>query len=97
MVAGVVSGGLTCLDQTMCNIIVYGPAVVNVAQATDPVVEDDKVSTSTVSGLAGDWGEGADSSWLGLTMKLRDVDSGIDTSLDNQRFMVFIDPGHADD
>lgn len=92
-VAGVVASGLRCGDQGLCEIVVEGPAVVKIADATDAVTEDTLVSTSTVAGQAGDWGNGDDTCFLGQAMELRDVDSLLDLNRDGSRMWVNVNVG----
>jgi len=92
-VAGVVSANMICADQQLCEIVVEGPAIVKVADATDAVAEDTLVSTSTVDGQAGDWGNGDDTCFLGQLMEVRDVDSVLDLNRDAQRMWVNVAVG----
>ena len=92
-IAGVVAAGLNCPDQSLCEIVVKGPAIVNAADTTDAFVEDTLVSTSAVAGQAGDWGNGDDTCFLGQAMELRSVDTGLNETTDNVRYWVMVDPG----
>ena len=85
-VAGVVAPGLTCPDQTLCEIVVYGPTLTRIADVTDDATVDTLVGTSTVSGAAGDAGTGADTCSLGLLVDIQDpaTNGAVGT--------VFVDP-----
>jgi len=86
----------SCPDQALCEIVVYGPAITRIADSTDDVTEDTTVATSTVAGQAGDWGAGANTCYLGLSMEDRGIDTGTDTGVDNTRQWVFVNPGCED-
>ena len=92
-VAGVVAPGEICPDQQLCEIVVEGPTIVKVADATDPFIEDTLVSTSTVSGQAGDYTAAANTCFLGNAMELRDVDNGADLGRDGSRYWVNVHIG----
>lgn len=83
--AGVVAEGQTCPDQSLCDIVVYGPATVQIADSTDDATVDTLVATSSVSGSVGDAGTTADTCSLGM---LVDVASGATT--DNAFGTVFV-------
>lgn len=80
-VAGVVAQGLTCADQNLCEIVVYGPAMVKVADATDAITADNIVSTSSVAGRAGDAGQGGNTCSLGMAIAVPYADDGTDGAL----------------
>lgn len=80
----------TCFDQTMCQIVVYGPVLTRTAQATDVSAEDTTVATSTVAGQAGDWGATANTCYLGLLME------NLGGGGDNSNQFVFVNPGCED-
>lgn len=90
-VAGVVSEGMTCPDQTLCEIVVYGPTIAKIADATDAVTDNTLVSTSTVDGEVGDYTAAANTCALGTLMELRDVDSALDLNRNGSRMWVFVD------
>ena len=92
-VAGVVDDGLTCPNQTLCEIVVRGMAIVKIADATDAVAEDTLISTSSVDGQAGDWGNGDDTCFLGMITEAYDVDNALDTNRDGSRMWVDVNPG----
>ena len=83
----------SCPDQSLCEIIVHGPAKVQVADSTDALTEDTLVSTSSVAGKAGDYTAAANTCFLGTSMELRNVETGLDSGTDNQVFWVFVQPG----
>ena len=66
-VAGVTTDA-TCVDQTLCEIVVEGPAITRIAQTTDAITEDLLVATSTVAGQAGDYAPAANTCALGRSM-----------------------------
>ena len=90
-VAGVTLNN-TCVDQSLCEIVVYGPAITRIAHSTAAAVEDTTVSTSTVGGQAGDWDGGANECSLGTAMELREAYTGSTTSLgvNNTPMWVFV-------
>ena len=55
----------SCVDQTLCEIVVEGPAITRIAGSTDNVTEDTLVSSSTVAGQAGDYTAAANTCYLG--------------------------------
>lgn len=78
-----------CLDQQLCDIQVYGPAVVRVADATDNTAVDTLVSTSSVAGQAGDYGPAANTCALG-TYIIDATALGSGGAADNTLGRVFI-------
>ena len=91
-VAGVVASGLDCPDQSLCSIVVYGPTIAKIADATDAVGDATLVSTSSVDGQVGDYTAAANTCALGMLMELRDVDSALDLNRNGSRMWVFVDP-----
>lgn len=83
--AGVVDAGLTCADQTMCEIVTKGPAMVKIADASDNATVDTLISSSTSSGLAGDYGTGANTCALGTLIAI------IDQAGDGSTGLVHVD------
>ena len=82
----------SCPDQALCDIQVYGPAIVRVADATDNTAVDTLISTSSVAGQAGDYGAGDNTSYLGQYIgDATDLGSGGAT--DNALGRVFINIG----
>jgi len=63
--AGVMLTG-TCADQTLCDIVVWGPAVTRIADSSDNATVDTLVGASTTSGQAGDFAAGANTCALGM-------------------------------
>jgi len=55
----------TCLDQSLCDIVVWGPAVTRIADSTDNATVDTLVGATTTSGQAGDFAAGANTCALG--------------------------------
>lgn len=87
----------SCPDQSLCQIVVYGWAKTLVADSTDAVAEDTQVSTSTVSGQAGDWGAGGNTCSLGMLLEAVNLEGGnVDTNTDSQVMPVFVNPGCED-
>lgn len=66
--AGVMLTG-SCLDQSLCEIVVYGPVQTLVADSSDNASEDTLVGTSATSGQAGDYGPAANTCALGMDME----------------------------
>ena len=83
-VAGVIAPGQTCLDQSLCDMVVYGPTLTKIADATDDATVDTLVSTSTVSGRAGDAGTTADTCSLGMLVDIENA------AQDNASGTVFV-------
>ena len=81
----------SCADQTLCEMVYYGWAATRVADATDAIVDELLVGTSSVAGQAGDYSVAADSCALGIALELRDVNTGADAGTDNQTYPVFVD------
>lgn len=86
-----------CPDQTLCSIVVEGPAITRIANSTDVIVEDTLVSTSTVAGQAGDYAPAANTCALGTAMgdgasgaALRQADTGATTSLGNDNMPMWV-------
>ena len=77
-----------CPAASMCQIVVYGPAFVNLADSTDAVTEDTAISTSSVAGMAGDDGAGANTCQLGILM----IELGGSSGNDGARGVVFVNP-----
>ena len=90
-VAGVVDAGQRCPDQSLCVIVTYGPVIAKVADATDALVDNTLVSSSSVDGQVGDYTAAANTCALGRAMELRDVDNLADTGRDGSRMWVFVD------
>lgn len=87
-VAGVMLTG-SCPDQSLCEIQVYGPAVVRVADATDNTAADTLISTSSVAGQVGDYAPAANTCALGMYIgDATDLGSG--GGVDNTLGRVFI-------
>ena len=86
----------SCANQALCQIVVYGMAITNIADSTDDVGEDTTVAQSGVAGQAGDWGAGANTCYLGLSVEDRGIDTGTDTGVDLTRQWVFVNPGCED-
>ena len=86
----------SCPDQSLCEIVVYGMARTNIADATDSVTEDTTVATTTVAGQAGDWDGGANECYLGLLVEAYNLDGGADTNTDLSPMWVFVNPGCED-
>ena len=86
-IAGVVAEGLTCPDQSLCDIVVYGPAYTKIADGTDNTAVDTLVSTSSVSGRAGDYGPAANTCALGM---LVDDNAGEPAGSDSHAGTVFV-------
>lgn len=59
----------SCPDQALCEIQVYGPSNVLLADATDNSTVDQLIGASTVSGQAGDYATGADTCALGTLIE----------------------------
>ena len=76
----------SCLNQSLCEIVIYGPVATLCADATDAVAEDTAVSSSSVAGQCGDYGTGANTSSLGILMG----DDG--AASDGEVDMVFVNP-----
>ena len=93
-VAGVTTDA-SCADQSLCEIVVEGPAITRIAHSTDVIAEDTVVATTTVAGQAGDYGPAANTCYLGVSMQLREAYTGATTSLsnDNTPMWVFVRPG----
>ena len=83
--AGVMLTG-SCADQSLCEIVVYGPATVRIADSSDNATVDTLVGNSTVAGQAGDYATGADTCALGTLIDF-DGDDGNDNALGS----VFVD------
>jgi len=79
----------SCADQTLCEMVIYGPIQVRTADSTDNAAEDTLVSTSTVAGQAGDYGPAANTCALGMDME--DSLGGAGSSADNELHWVFVD------
>ena len=90
-VAGVVDTGLTCADQTLCEIVVYGMAKTKLADSTDASAEDTTVATSTIAGEAGDWGAATGTCYLGIL-----AEDTVSPSQDTEFDFVFVNPGCED-
>ena len=90
-VAGVVADGKRCPDQSLCEIVIYGPVYTKIADSTDAAVEDLLVGTSTVAGQAGDYTVAADSCALGRVLELRDRTSGGNESENLSVYPIFVD------
>ena len=94
--AGVLIDG-SCADQSLCQMVYYGWARTNVANSTDVVAEDTQVSTSSVSGQAGDWGGGANTCSLGMLLEAYNLDTGGSaTAADLVPMPVWVNPGCED-
>ena len=92
-IAGIVAVSQNCPDQQMCEIVVEGPAIAKIAHETDAITEDNLVSTSSVDGQVGDWGNGDDTCFVGMAMELRDVDSGTIYTHDGLRMWINVKVG----
>ena len=93
-VAGVTTDA-SCADQALCEIVVEGPAITRIAQNADVIAEDTLVATTTVAGQAGDYAPAANTGCLGVSMELRQADTGATTGLgasNNIPMWVFVDP-----
>src|SRR3990167_1784792 len=73
--AGVMLNG-SCPDQTLCEIVVEGPAITRFAQGADAGVVDTLVATSATVGAAGDYTAAANTCSLGTFSKLREAYTG---------------------
>ena len=56
----------SCPDQALCEVQVYGPAVVLVADSSDNTAADTLISTSATAGQAGDYAPAANTCALGM-------------------------------
>src|SRR3990167_1480752 len=83
-IAGVVAEGMTCPDQSLCEIVVHGPTRTICADASDAVTEDQMVAGSATSGQCGDYGPAANTCALGILLE----DDG--TSSDSESEIVFV-------
>jgi hypothetical protein len=83
--AGVMLTG-SCPDQALCEIVVWGPAEVLVADSSDNAAVDTLIGASTVSGNAGDYATGANTCALGTLIDFNGTDSQ-----DNVLGTVFVD------
>ena len=83
-IAGVVAEGMTCADQSLCEIVVHGPTRTICADATDAVAEDTMVAGSSLSGQCGDYGPAANTCALGILLE----DDGV--SNDGESDIVFV-------
>jgi len=83
-IAGVVAEGMTCPDQSLCEIVVHGPTRTICADASDAVTEDQMVAGSATSGQCGDYGPAANTCALGILLE----DDG--TSSDSESDIVFV-------
>ena len=63
--AGVMLTG-SCADQTLCEIVVWGPATVRILDSSDDAGVDTLVGTSTTAGQVGDFAAGANTCSLGM-------------------------------
>jgi len=90
-VAGITTNP-NCLDQTLCEIVVYGFAWARVADSTTAATEDDLVGTSTVAGQLGDYTAGtADDCAIGKVLELYEKDSNVDPGgVDNSVFPIWV-------
>jgi hypothetical protein len=86
----------TCISGTMCEVVIYGWAWTRIADSTDGVAEDTTVSTSSVAGLAGDWGASANTCYLGILTEAYDRYTGTDIGTDTAVYPVFVNPGCED-
>lgn len=77
----------SCLDQTVCEIVVYGMAEVILANATDDTAVDTQIGNSTVAGMAGDYATGANTCLLGTLAAYENAD----IATDGIRGRVFVD------
>ena len=90
-VAGVMLTG-SCAIGSLCEIVTHGPAWTLIADSTDAVAEDTGVSTSSVAGMAGDYGPAANTCMLGVAMSTTQRNGGADSNADGQVFPVFVNP-----
>ena len=67
--AGVIYDKAGCADQTVCDIVVYGPTLVRCADSSDNVSVDTYVGTASIDGgLCGDYTSAADKKPLGMAL-----------------------------
>ena len=71
----------SCPDQSLCEIVVYGPAPTLCADSTDAVGANTLVGSTTVTGQCGDYTTGANTCSLGMLMI--DTGSAADGEVDN--------------
>ena len=90
-VAGVTTNP-SCLDQSLCDIVVYGPARTRML-GTTVNAEDTRVGTSTTAGQADDYVDATDACWLGILMENIDMDTASTCNQSNCPANVFVNPG----
>lgn len=77
----------SCADQTLCEVVTYGPIDVLCDDSSDAVGADTLVGVSgTTAGYCGDYNGGNDEAYLGVAI-------GAGAGTDGNLIKVFVDPG----
>ena len=84
--AGVIQDA-SCADQTLCTIVTRGLTNVLIGNSTDDTAVDTQVGATTVAGMAGDYGTGANTCMLGTLVSYHIGD----TAQDGILARVFVD------
>lgn len=92
-VAGVTTND-DCPDQSLCDIVVFGPTPTRISGAANGAAEDIYVGTSSTAGEADDYDEAASSCALGILLENRSTVTGAlcTEHQDNCPAMVFVRP-----